>query len=205
MEATETRELESTDSPETLEIKPQTAEMIVSLASQARALRGPALCCAGVSLGAAVIVWLFSYAAFVADSPVSTVVCLAILAFLLAPGLLLLWVYLSLKGVMKLPARLRLPSQPLPGGAPSSPAEAGSTLYHRLKTSAQRRASAIFEVWTLLGYFDSLKSLGGPNPFLAFMSKPVSQIFVGLALLASAFLLVLALFEVLRGVLGLLF
>ncbi len=194
---------EEQQSQATAEISAQTSEVLVKLSSQTRALQAPVLGCALSSVAGAVIMWLLSYASYLGDSTASAVACLALLVALLVPGMFLGWVYVSLRRVSKLPGRFNLPAQEIPTGVVTPAPETGASFFSRCLERVRRRVKAALGVWSLLEYSDGVKSVGGPRWFLSFLAMPASQIIVATVLFANAIVVLVAVYTILRALLGL--
>lgn len=193
---------EEQQSQATAEISAQTSEVLVKLSSQTRALQAPVLGCAVSSVAGAVIMWLLSYASYTLDSAASAFACLALLAALLLPGAFLSWVYVSLRRVSKLPGRFNLPAQEIPTGMFTPVSESDASFFSRYFARGRRRTRAALDVWSCLEYSEGIKSVGGPRWFLAFLAMSASQIIVAVVLLANAVVVLVAVFTVLRALLG---
>ncbi len=111
--------------------------------------------------------------------------------------------YVSLRRVSKLPGRFNLPAQEIPRGVVTPALETGASFFSRCLERVRRRVKAALGVWLLLEYSDGVKSVGGPRWFLSFLAMPASQIIVATVLFANAIVVLVAVYTILRALLGL--
>jgi hypothetical protein len=165
--------------------RPEFADFVMSLGSEARRLAQPVRVFGAVSLAAALLCWFLWFYSYAFDSFKSLGVSLVLFAFVLTPGVVLLWLGSSLTRLALLPGRLTRAARPAPSDGSGEPSAAGPAPTRWLRIRA--RIDSVLELWEHLSFSkDELQELAGPSRSMAFLAHPVCAFLVALSLPTGA-------------------
>lgn len=174
--------------------RPEFADFVNSLGSEARSLARPTRAVAGVFLVVAILSWSLWFSSYSLDSFTSFVVCVASLLLVVTPGIVFVWLASSLRQLACLPSRLpptRSPAPPPP--SPELERQASHDEAAAWHQKVRARVDHVLELWAHLSLSkEELEELAGPSRSLSFLAHSASAFVVAGALLVGAFVLVAA-------------